>query len=510
MSGASPKKAIHKEVIVPPNPVSLLESMRSIGYTLETALADIVDNSITAEASSVSIRFLWNEGNPWIAVLDDGYGMTSNEMIQAMRFGSVSPLLPRSSNDLGRFGLGLKTASISQCRKLTVASTTIKETAGCEWDLDQISKNGSEDWRLKVMDEKSIKVDSLLSSLISKSHLSKKPGTIVLWRNLDAALPGTEKMDSEAKFSDLMDFAKLHLETVFHRYLSPDPGYSSLKIDFNNTDLQAFNPFGPAIPARQELPEETVLVNDQAIKVQPFVLPHQNKVPASVFNKYAGEGGYLQNQGFYIYRNRRLILKATWFRLIKKEEFNKLLRVRVDIPNTLDHIWKINVDKSQVTPPEIVRKQLKKIIQRISQKGKKVFRGRRTTLLNIREIPIWSREVVEGKIQYRVNVDHPLIQDLISQVSEEARLRLKSCMNILAESFPKEVYYSDFADEETKFAQLEINEEDLAALCYRLMDALAALGLNGEAMHKKFLECEIPGADKEFKLKLLKQAKTNG
>src|SRR5436190_8200694 len=98
-----------------PRPSMLMESLRSMGYKLETALADVIDNSIAAGARNVSVRFLWANGEPWIAILDDGRGMTQDELIEAMRFGSTSPLFQRSKDDLGRFGLGMKTASISQC-----------------------------------------------------------------------------------------------------------------------------------------------------------------------------------------------------------------------------------------------------------------------------------------------------------------------------------------------------------------------------------------------------------
>lgn len=106
------------DINLSPRPSALLESLRSIGYTLETALADIIDNSITANSSSISVRFAWNNGDPWIAIIDDGDGMSNDELINAMRFGSRNPVEKRAKNDLGRFGLGMKTASISQCRHL--------------------------------------------------------------------------------------------------------------------------------------------------------------------------------------------------------------------------------------------------------------------------------------------------------------------------------------------------------------------------------------------------------
>ena len=107
-----------------PNAASLMQSLRAFGYDVSTAVADLIDNSITAEASAISICFEWNDGEPWISIADDGYGMTENELSEAMKTGSKNPLDERAPNDLGRFGLGLKTASFSQCKRLTVASKT--------------------------------------------------------------------------------------------------------------------------------------------------------------------------------------------------------------------------------------------------------------------------------------------------------------------------------------------------------------------------------------------------
>jgi len=119
-----------------PDPASLIESMRDIGYSMETAVADLIDNSITAGASNIDIRFSWNDGDPWLAIVDDGYGMDSDELTNAMRLGSKNPLEERDKEDLGRYGLGLKTASFSQCRKLTVISKVGESIEGREWNLN--------------------------------------------------------------------------------------------------------------------------------------------------------------------------------------------------------------------------------------------------------------------------------------------------------------------------------------------------------------------------------------
>ena len=162
--------------------------------------------------------------------------------------------------------------------------------------------------------------------------------------------------------------------------------------------LEAFDPFGLPIPARQELTAEKIRIAGHVINVQPYVLPHHTKaLSVAEYQRLAGEEGYLQNQGFYVYRNLRLIIKATWFRLIPKDELNKLIRIRVDIPNSLDHLWRIDVKKSQATPPEPVRRELKRIIQQISGSGRIVFTNRATKMRNRQITPVWKREVVQGR-----------------------------------------------------------------------------------------------------------------
>ncbi len=491
-------------VSLSPSPIALIESLRSVGYTVDTALADLIDNSISAESTWISTRFLWNDGNPWLAVIDNGCGMRSDALRNAMRFGSQSPLVARDKTDLGRFGLGLKTASISQCRRLTVCSKTPQGTSACEWDLDFLTQSGSEEWLLSILDQTAILDDGLLSDLAQTCLQDCVSGTIVLWRAMDAMLAGTEHIDSERKFNELMDNARKHLETVFHRFLSPDPGYKSVKMDFNNSPLLAFNPFGPNIPARQELPLEKVYISGEVIEVQPYVLPHKSK-PGSEYERFAGDDGYLQNQGFYVYRNRRLIVKSTWFRLIKKEELNKLIRIRVDIPNSLDHMWSINIDKSHVSPPEIVRKQLKNIIQRISGAGKQVFVRKAAVLKNRHKIPVWKRVVRDGNIAYTVNFEHPMITDIIENTDAQMRRKVEQLLNVVALSFPMDVFYTDKANDNAEVCLGALDATEAVALCRQLIDAYRNCDLTAEEIKLKLDEIELPGISPEILDSLLQE-----
>lgn len=168
---------------MPPYAPVLMESTRAIGYNLEAAVADIVDNSIAAMASEVNIFFSPYDAVPYVTFLDDGVGMNETEINNAMRYGSKSSLDERDRTDLGRFGLGLKTASLSQCRSLTVISKQNTRVEGRKWDLDSVYTSG--EWSLIVLDESDIKSIPQYKQLESFSH-----GTLIIWEKLDRMLEG--------------------------------------------------------------------------------------------------------------------------------------------------------------------------------------------------------------------------------------------------------------------------------------------------------------------------------
>jgi len=485
----------HRLISMPPYPSVLIQSLRNIGYTMETAIADIVDNSITAHASKVSIQFELKGGSPWIAIIDNGYGMDEETLFQAMRFGSLSPAIERELSDLGRFGLGMKTASISQCRRLTVCSKRFNQIHACEWDLDQIDANGTTDWQIKVYGTEMISGDDLLNRIIINNLSSLDSGTIVLWRNIDSIKTEVSSRNYENRFNETMYLARRHLEVVFHRFMQSEQVGKTLKLDFNNNPLEAFNPFGPAIPSRQELPQEVININDADIIIQPYVLPHRNKVSQQVYDKYAGDEGYLHNQGFYVYRNKRLIVKATWFRLIKKEELNKLIRVRIDIPTRLDHLWSVNINKSQVLPPEIVRNQLKNIISRISGRGKRVFKQRAVRIISRDIVPLWNREIRDNRVFYSINYQHPIIKDVIDNLDNSTRDKLITSLNMLIGSFPYELYYTDVANDTLELSS-EFDYESLADITRKLIVSFRNLNLSPDETWERMRRIEIPTKDK--------------
>ena len=326
---------MNEKIVVPYAPI-LVESTRSIGYSFEAALADIIDNSISASAKEIHVSFMSQEPQ-WLRIDDDGWGMSAEELENAMRYGSQSSTDVRRKDDLGRFGLGLKMASLSQCRKLTVITKQEGYLAGACWDLDYIQKQGT--WALIWYTEAEIKAMPDYSVLISRGN-----GTIVRWEQFDRMKQGAAKVDKA--FDEKIEIARKHVALVFHRFLNDENIRNRLTITFNGEAVTGIDPFLTKHPATQPLPEQILRIDREEIRVKPYVLPYVSKLSKLDFEAVGGKDELRQQQGFYIYRNRRLIIWGTWFRLIKQNELGKLARVRVDIPNSLDSIWEIDIKKS--------------------------------------------------------------------------------------------------------------------------------------------------------------------
>lgn len=419
-------------VEIPPKPSPLIESIRAIGYSLSTALADIVDNCIVARAQTIQILTSVEASDLRIGILDDGVGMTEEELLEAMRLGSRSPLEERAESDLGRFGLGLKTASFSQCRVLTVVTRTNGATAIARWDLNRIAESGK--WQVQVEgDLKQVPWVELLGT----------SGTLVVWEELDL---GTDDEKSGQNLSDFvrqMDEARTHLELVFHRFLSGEPGRRRLNIVMNNRPLEPFDPFHSSHLATIAGPEERIRVGNEDVVVQAFTLPHHGKVTPAEWERYAGPEGYLRSQGFYVYREQRLIIHGTWFGLARQTELTKLARVRIDMPNALDGAWKIDVKKASAQLPPPVRERLRRIIEPLGAASKKVYKTKGQKLIEENRIPVWSRVQNKNQISYRINEEHPMILDLLSRLPPEARGDLIRVIEVAGASLPMDALFAD-------------------------------------------------------------------
>lgn len=486
-----------------PSPYSLMLSLRDIGYSLDTAIADLIDNSITAGARNIWIRYSWNAGKPWLGLIDDGAGMSSDELCAAMRFGSTNPLDLRDATDLGRFGLGLKTASLSQCRHLIVLSKKNGTLSGCEWDMSKLASEGNGKWLLGVLSEQDVHANSALEAAYEETLSAIDTGTMVFWSQLDRIDEKDTPKKQEDALNALVCAAKSHLELVFHRYLSPGSSGTKTRMFLNGSALNAFDPFNARHVSTQEMPVQKVIVDGQEIQVQPYVLPHHSKLPREEYQRFGGEEGYLHNQGFYVYRNRRLIIKGTWFNLKKKEELNKLIRIRVDIPNTLDHLWKIDVKKSRAVPPERIRRELRQIIDRIEDRGKKVYRQRGTRLAESVRMPAWNRIAKDGGITYEVNRTHPMLVQLSEELCEDHRELLQSYIATLENSFPAEIFFNDVATSPELLRPPGLRKDQFRQILENFLEFLAKNGQVTSDTVRDILSTEPFASDKVLTQQLL-------
>ena len=347
----------------PPDAASLMMSARSFGnYDLPLALANLIDNSIKARAREITLTCQFNGGDPEIRVRDDGHGLSGQELRDAMRPASSNPLAERTPDDLGKFGWGMKSASFSQCVHLTVLSRKGDELTGCVWNLADVDA-----WRMGVLDPNEI--ESLASP-----ELLVKDGVEVIWSDCDRLSESGSV--TQAEFNALIVHAGNRLALIFHRYLSGEVRGRKLTLRLNNRRIEPQDPFYRDHEATQQLEAEPLEIGGRTIDIQPFILPHYSKLLPNQYDQLGGEEGFLRNQGFYVYRNHRLIISGTWFRLLRHGELSQLVRVRVDIPNALDHIWKITIDKSDAQLPTALRNRLRQIVDGLRRRSARVYRSR--------------------------------------------------------------------------------------------------------------------------------------
>ena len=462
-----------------PSASMLIESMRDIGYSLETALADVVDNSITAGASKIEIRADSGD-HPRIAVIDDGCGMSWEELMAAMRPGSRNPLDERTPADLGRFGLGLKTASFSQCRRLTVVTRSDGKTHAAVWDLQHVADE--DDWLVQIPDD---------LAAVPWADALAETGTLVLWEDLDRLVEEHDGKPSVEHFVGRIDDARSHLELVFHRFLSGEPGLRKTEIRLNNRPLEARDPFHSRHPATIIGPLETIKVGDHAVHIQTFTLPHHRKVTPEDWERLAGREGYLKNQGFYVYRERRLIIYGTWFGLARQAELTKLARVRIDMPNGLDAEWKIDVKKASAQPPFLVRERLRRIIETIGATSKRVYTARGRRRATDSRLPVWARVQDKNQISYQINRDHPVVAAFLSRLDNGLLNDFTRVLELSESTLPMDMFFADMGNAPDLIAENTTSDETLRHAVYTTAEKLREAGVEtGELI--EMMQCAEP------------------
>ena len=271
-----------------------------------------------------------------------------------------------------------------------------------------------------------------------------------------------------------MAHARDHLAQVFHRYINGEPGLRKIAISINRNPLDAIDPFLTEVTSTQRLDEDRFFVESKQVTVKPFILPHITKLTAEQMHRAGGREGLRSHQGFYVYRNRRLIIWGTWFRLARKDELSKLARVRVDIPNSLDHLWTLDIKKSVAHPPEAVRTNLRRTLERIAERSRRTytFRGR----VSVRDDLThgWSRMQSRDGLRYDINRAHPAIQAVEQKLDEQGKILFKAMLEIVERSFPTDSLYADMASDHKVTHEKEGPEGSLLEVARQLVSCLLA------------------------------------
>ncbi|QWT20142.1 ATP-binding protein [Bacillus sp. NP157] len=442
-----------------PDPVSLIESMRAVGYTLEAAVADIVDNSLSADAARIHVKYDAVE-KPFVAILDDGFGMSPDELTNAMRHGSSNPADRRAIGDLGRFGLGLKTASLSQCRRLTVISKKGGIVSSRRWDLDVVAQLGA--WAVVVPQPSELRALPMYARLENQTS-----GTLVIWEDLDRMIAGAKDPAAEmtAKMGPLFE----HLALVFHRFTSGDSSNAAIEITVNSLRLPARDPFLGTNHFRQALEGQVIRHERGSVSVVPYILPPVHNLTPEQISVAGGREGLRGTQGFYVYRGRRLVIWGTWFRLVPKDEFYKLTRVQVDIPNSFDDLWALDIKKSAAYPPDVIRDRLRQLIPHFAGVSKKTitFKGRRAK--SAVADPLWTRSELPGRrVAYTPNVDHPLLMQIAEAIPRDKQSSFQILLDLLGRSLPIESIYADMSSDDVQSTDPALASE-LSLIASQLM-----------------------------------------
>lgn len=433
-----------------PNPAALVESLRAFPYSPHSAIADLIDNSITANARLIRIYAHWDSGSPIVEIVDDGDGMDSKRLQEALRFAGMGPSSPRDSSDLGRFGLGLKTASLSQCSRVTVTTVKGGIVSNLGWDIDEL-RNSNGRW-----------IPAHSSSEIIQGHkrlLEDRDGTIVRWQKLDRLLGP----DSESHTADDLDyiFEKVsnHLEMVFHRFLqkSNQDGNPRLKILVNDRLLVPWDPFllntYPVTDQVKKIEDQNIELPSGVSTVVGYVLPTEREAindGALTEWQAAGRKHWNQLQGFYVYRLDRLITHGGYLGLERlQDEHTKLARIMIELDNKTDNDWLLDVTKSAVTPPVRAKNQLAQIARSVCSKASDRYRSRvRNFCTKCNKRPcqcpkapqfelVWKcPNLVDEVGKFTINVQHSMIKQFGSGLSADQAREFDRILKLVSKTVP--------------------------------------------------------------------------
>jgi hypothetical protein len=427
-----------------PTPEFLIKSIAEQGYSLETSISDLIDNSISANADKIEI-LIDPDSYPFTLFLaDNGGGMSEGVLKRCMQFPSTSPENSREKADLGRFGLGMKTASFAQTRRFTVIS---KEKGAVEysartWDVDYLKKKGT--WRILVNTREEILEYLGKYRALSAGYFNKfddfEPNTIVVWQKLykfEDYLDGKDRTDSLKK--QITEITTEYLALVFHRFM--ERKICPLKIRVNNKLIEPFNPFPISQMDLRLIESKQKNFKSDIISLEGYVLPVRSiEESKEIHNIWTTKSrGLMDMEGLYIYRSDRIILFGGWNGIIRKSPRLQLARLKVEVGNKIDDLLHLNVAKSQISIPYDLRMGFLKYIAELKEQAEKEYynRGiRKISSAKSDSVPhLFERHATNRGTQIEINNEFPLVQHIRSSMDHEQQkmfgLLLKMVSNLV-------------------------------------------------------------------------------
>jgi hypothetical protein len=437
-----------------PSPRSHIKTLMRIGYTLNSAVADVIDNSIAANAKNIEVYAPPGMDEPIISIIDDGFGMDLDELTANMRIGCKDPDEERQKGDLGRFGSGMKTASFSQARRLTVVTQKKGHAlVAAQWDIDKVEKTDS--WCLEVFETEEIAAIKGLGA-----NFPKGSGTKVIWSKLTCLEVGSHAQDHDTELatqlSDLRSYIALH----FHRFMS---GADKRVFRLNKAIIEPIDPFMVGARGYQEGPSERMRCKGGQIVVQTHVLPHYKNMVAERLEKLGGTAGIAQNQGLYIYREKRLISAGGWLGMSSNSQLGALARVQVDIPSSLDNDWSTDVKKASLQMPHRVQRGLKKFLADPVKRSKRVhrYRGKQDVANNFWKV---CEDENTKVITYQIDAENELLDELLQQSDADEKHMLVAYLKQLSATLPINHIYEKMSERPRDVRQENVDMDQLDAL----------------------------------------------
>ena len=462
----------------------MLESLRGIGYSPASAVADIIDNSIAARATRVRVDFLWRGPDSIVRISDNGCGMDREALVAAMRPAGRHLLEPREPEDLGRFGLGLKTASLSQGSLLAVASRV--EGGDVEvrcWNLAHVAE--VDEWQLLRGMPAEIATDADLLN-------NQSSGTVVVIARLDRMLGGelTDNATDSSRFFSLARTVERHLSMTFHRYLEGSNPRLTVTVngDDDGSKIIPWDPFITNHPATAPTPVEIIGHSGGAIEVQGFVLPHRDRMSSAEFEKAEGPLGWQVHEGFFVYRGQRLLVPGGWLGLgpgrgWTQNGIHRLARIRLDLPTSGDQDWKVDIRKSSAVPPPSLRGRLQSLADNVRRDAREIFShraGAGTRKQREQLVRAWVPVHTSRGVSYRIDRSHPSVLRALDAVGGQRHL-VEEMLAVIEASVPVQRIWIDVS-ESADFAApqmeptLSIDEAAALSSLYRHMRVELNLG----------------------------------